>query len=148
MKGPIMTKSKALKVSRLLNMLYKPAEIAKELEITVDTIYRSYLPSGAPCMKDSKGNVWIHGEAFARWARTYLDIRPQMGRARVTKEKMQDNQVYCLHCNEVVVPEILRTGRPNGRGVANMQGKCPQCGKRVNRFIRIEPAKSMRVENG
>lgn len=129
-------------------MMYKPAEIAKELGVTVNTVYTSYLPAGAPCEKDSKGNVWIHGVSFSKWARTYLDIRPQMGRFRVTKEKMPDDHVYCLHCNLVVKPDILHTGRPNGRGVANLYGKCPQCGKKVNRFLKAAPIIEKSVENG
>jgi hypothetical protein len=128
---PKLTRTKVLKVRRLLDMMYKPSEIAEELEITTDTIYRSYLPAGAPCQKDSKGQVWIHGLSFANWARAFV-----MSNARRKGTKMEDNQVYCMRCNQVVQPESLRMGRPNGHGVANVSGKCPNCGSRVNRFLK------------
>lgn len=136
---PKVTKKKVQLSRSLLNMMYKPAEIAKELGISVDTLYRSYLPAGAPCEKDSKGQVWIHGESFAKWARSYLEHRRPQGRARVLRETMLDDQVYCCKCNEVVKPVELHNGRPNGHGVANRYGKCPVCGKKVFRFVRVEP---------
>jgi ssDNA-binding Zn-finger/Zn-ribbon topoisomerase 1 len=135
---PDMTKKKVQHTRSLLDMMYKPAEIARDLGVTVDTIYRSYLPAGAPCEKDAKGNVWIHGESFANWAKIYLEHRRPHGRARVLKEKMLDDQVYCLKCNQVVQPAELHNGRPNGHGVTNRYGKCPQCGHRVFRFIKVE----------
>ena len=37
---------------RLLNMLYKPSELAEEIGFTVRQIYRVYIPAGCPCIKD------------------------------------------------------------------------------------------------
>jgi len=133
MTTPQLTRAKSMRVRRLLNMMYKPAEIAKELGITVDTIHRSYLPAGAPCEKDAKGHVWIHGVSFANWARAYV-----MSDARRHNARMQDDQVWCCRCNQVVVPKEPHTGRPNGRGVANMHGRCPLCNGKVNRFLEAQ----------
>jgi len=136
MPNPKLTKTKVQKVRRLLDMMYKPVEIAEELEITVDTIHRSYLPSGAPCEKDSKGHIWIHGVSFANWARAYLSAR-----ALAAGDRMKDSEVWCCRCNKVVVPSDIHTSRPNGHGVANRHGKCPVCGGKVNRFLKAEPKK-------
>lgn len=133
MPSPRLTKVKVQKTRRLLDMMYKPAEIAEELDIVVDTIHRSYLPAGAPCEKDTKGRVWIHGESFARWARVYLSAQ-----AVARHVEMQDDQAWCCHCNQAVQLQDFHTSRPNGHGVANRHGKCPACGGKVNRFIKAE----------
>lgn len=75
MRQPHLKHQHIVKLGRLLNMLYKPAELAEEIGVTQDTIYRSYLPAGLPHTRDDQGNVWIHGPAFVSWARETISRR-------------------------------------------------------------------------
>lgn len=131
---PELTKAKVHKLQKLLNMRYRPSEIADELGVTVKTVYRSYLPSGAPCIKEKEGgkeHIWIVGDVFAKWAREYATTRK-----RAPKPSIPDGSAYCVRCNQVIIPLDIKIGRPNSRGVANMNGKCPICHGRVNRFLK------------
>ncbi len=125
-----ISRGKAQKLQKLLHMKYKPSEIARELGITTDLIYRSFLPAGAPCEKDAKGNVWIVGDIFAKWA---IDCALTNDR-KPAKVKLLPGQVYCLRCNQIVEIKNPRKSRPNARGVINLSGLCPVCAAKVNRF--------------
>ena len=72
---PKFKHAQVVKLARLMDMLYKPAEIAAELEVSPDTVYRSYLPAGCPHTRDKKNNIWIHGPAFASWAKSSIANR-------------------------------------------------------------------------
>lgn len=122
----------AMRLQRLLHMEYKPSELARELNISVDTIYRSYLPAGAPCRVDQKGNTWIVGDAFAGWVLDHL----KTNRRKDPKMKMGPGEAYCVGCNKVVVLPKSKVTKPNARGVATLTGKCPACGRKVNRFCK------------
>lgn len=135
MPGPMLTKAKVHRLQHLLDMQYKPAEIAAELGIDADTIYRSFLPAGAPYGKDEAGNIWIRGPEFLAWARDYLTTRE-----RQPKPAMQPNQAFCLKCHGVVEIQDIQRGKANGRGVLNLTGKCPACGGRINRMISARTA--------
>ena len=52
---------------RLLNMQYRPSEIAAELKINVQILYRGWLPAGCPHVKDEHGNIWIAGNELHTW---------------------------------------------------------------------------------
>jgi hypothetical protein len=125
---PRLSRARVIKLQRLLNMRYKPQEIADELGVTVETVYRSYIPAGAPCERDAQRHMWIPGAAFARWAREYLaqkDNRP--------RKQMQEGQGYCLRCNQVVDLGGIKQ-RAHKRGVMQVSGVCPNCSGKVNRF--------------
>ncbi len=66
---------------RLLDMEYKPDELAEELGAANDLIIRM-IAAGAPAWKDAKGHYWIHGLSFAKWLN---DAAPK---------KDGDNQVF------------------------------------------------------
>ena len=113
-------------LSRLLNMLYKPSEIAELIGVTTETVYRSYLPAGAPFKKDDKGNVLIHGLEFASWAKGVFQSK-KMG-------TMELNQAWCCKCKRAT--EIKRPIPVKiTRYVTMLQGNCSECGTRVNRAI-------------
>jgi hypothetical protein len=61
MRKPLFQHTHIIKLGRMLDMQYRPSEIADEIGVCTDTICRSYLPAGLPCTRDEKGNVWIHG---------------------------------------------------------------------------------------
>jgi hypothetical protein len=113
-----------IKLSRLMDMLYKPSEIAAEIGVTVDTVYRSYLPGGCPFERDKKDDIWIHGLAFAAWVRSVKESRKGAG--------LEAGQAFCLACRRAV-PMLRPRERFRGRYVVIFQGKCETCGKKVNR---------------
>ena len=119
-----------LKLQRLLHMRYKPSELARELGLSVDTIYRSYLPAGAPCEVDQKGHMWIIGDVFAAWVLEHVRTH----RKRGPKTEMLPGQAYCVTCNQVITLMNPRLEKPNSRGIATLKGRCPKCGRKVNRY--------------
>ncbi len=123
--APRFTRSNILRLDRLLNMWYKPAEIAEEIGISVDTIYRTHLQAGCPHRRDDHNQIWICGSEFAAWARS------------VAKEKkaytLGEGQAWCVHCNKVVEMVGVRV-RNVRRNLKINQGKCAECGGKVNRL--------------
>lgn len=124
-----MKKGNFNRLERLLDMEYMPGEIASELGISPSTVYRSYIPAGAPHKLDAAGRIWIPGRVFADWARTYL----ASDRRGKPPEPMPDNYAYCLHCR-MPVPIHNPRSQPHHYQVVQITGRCPQCGARVNRF--------------
>ena len=73
----------------LLNMLYKPSELAEKVGFSTRQIYRVYIPLGAPHERDQQRHIWINGIAFREWfERTYSSV------------KMKENQSFCLTCKD------------------------------------------------
>lgn len=135
MSVPRLNRGKIIALERLLNMMYRPAEVASEVGISVDALYRSYIPAGAPVEFDGKGRTWIHGTAFARWAREYLATTRRGKR----KAEMTPSQGYCLRCNQVVeMLDIRRRPHTEKAGTLQVSGRCPTCDAKVNRFMRSE----------
>ena len=122
-KTPHMTRVQISRLPRLLWMKYTPAEVAAEIGVTIDQIYRSYLPAGCPHARDESGHIWMEGAEFREWAlRTFKHASAGMG----------ENQAYCLRCRkpvEIVQPMI----RPTNRYLELVRGKCAECGATVHR---------------
>lgn len=134
MRTPRFGRGQIITLSRLLNMLYRPSEIAAEIDVSVETVYRSYLPAGAPYEKDGMGNIWINGRAFRGWAEGVIGTR------KANKPPMGEGLAWCLKCNQAV--EIVNPRRRGvKRNLAMLQGACPICGTRVFRTV------SARAEN-
>lgn len=123
---PLLKHQHIVKLTRLLDMLYKPAEIAEEIGVTVDTIYRSYLPAGLPHTRDSKNNIWIHGPAFIAWARETISKKKSQ------RQPLPASHAWCMRCNAPVLLIEPKRKYAN-RYIEILQAKCPQCGKTVNR---------------
>lgn len=58
------------RLKRLLDMEYKPSELAQELGINLDQIYLVYIKLGCPHKRDGKRYIQINGKEFQSW---YLD---------------------------------------------------------------------------
>lgn len=113
---------------RLLDMDYKPSEIASELGASKEQIMR-LLSAGAPGRKDAKGHYWIHGENFAKWLR---EVAPKNEKTKVAI--FADNEAFCMICNkQVVYTERRRKGHL-------VLGTCPE-GHPTARFISLKPKK-------
>jgi len=126
MRTPLLKHQHIIKLNRLLNILYKPSEIAFELGVSLDTIYRSYLPAGLPHTRDKRGRIWIHGHSFVAWARETITKK------KSRRTGLLDDQVWCMKCNRPVVlinPKI----KSINRYLELLQAICPACGKTVNR---------------
>lgn len=116
------------KLPRLLDMMYKPSELAEELGIAVDTIKRSYIPAGLPIVKDATGHIWVNGLAFRAWAEE-LSAKHK----KPAREKQPENKAYCFTCKKNVdftSPDI----RPLNRFIEMLSASCPVCGRKVNKI--------------
>lgn len=126
MRTPHLKHQHIVKLGRLLNMMYKPSEIAEEIDLAVDTIYRSYLPAGLPHLRDEEGNIWIHGPAFISWARETISKKKNQ------RAGLPDNHAWCMKCNQAVALINPKTKEVN-RYLELLQARCPQCGGVINR---------------
>lgn len=118
---PHLPKGTAQKLSGLLYMEYKPSELADELGITTATIYNKYLKEGLPHRKDSSGNLWIVGTAFADWARNRL-------KKKTRRIKLAMNEGYCGRCKAPRVFASMTLKRVLSAGRASYTGPCSICG--------------------
>jgi len=126
MRQPHLKHTQIIRLGRILNMMYKPSELAEEIKINPDTIYRSYMPAGLPHTRDEQGSVWIHGPAFVAWAKETITKK------RSKRVGLPEGQAWCVNCHRAVVmiqPQI----KPVNRYLEILQAKCPRCGRTVNR---------------
>ena len=110
---------------RILDMEYKPSEIAEELGANNVQILR-LLSAGAPARKDAKGRYWIHGTAFVHWLKDAAPKKPG------DKTIFADNECYCVTCRA----SVLFTESRRVRHIA--YGTCPK-GHKVARFFSLKP---------
>jgi hypothetical protein len=125
---PLFAREQIIKLSRLLNMRYRPTEISEEIDVSVDTVYRCYLPAGAPYERERSGAIWIIGPAFRDWAMA------QVGARKIKKHPLAEGEAWCMRCNKPVVIQGTKKRAVN-RYLALMQGTCPDCGGKVNRAV-------------
>ncbi len=126
MRQPHLKHTQIVRLSRILNMMYKPSELAEEIGVTQDTIYRSYLPAGMPYERDRTGSVWIHGPAFVAWAKQTIVKR------RSERVGLPPDQAWCMKCNKPV-QLIKPTVKVVNRYLELLQSPCPFCDTVVNR---------------
>ena len=60
------------RLTKLLDMMYTPSELAEEVGFYVRQVYRVYIPAGCPQERDQHKRVWINGKAFKEWGITDL----------------------------------------------------------------------------
>lgn len=110
------------KVKGLLNMMYSPRELAEEIGIDKNQIYRVYLPLNCPHEKDTYGRIRIHGLSFLSWyEETYKKVR------------VEKNQAWCVSCKKIVdISEPTR--HIKGRLTYDLS-TCPLCGNTVAKII-------------
>jgi hypothetical protein len=126
MRQPLLKHTHIVKLGRILNMLYKPSEIASEIGVSLDTIVRSYIPAGLPHTRDPKGHIWIHGPAFVSWARATV------GKKKSQRVPLPEGFAWCLRCNKPVPLKDPRI-KPVNHYIELQQAKCPDCGVTINR---------------
>lgn len=128
MRIPRLSHAQIIRLGRILDMLYKPSELAEEIDVNVDTIYRSYLPAGLPhiCRNNT---FWIHGPAFVEWAKQTIAAR------HANHVVLPDGHGWCVKCSGIVAmdnPQIKYTNPY----IHILQAPCPDCKRPVNRAVK------------
>jgi hypothetical protein len=121
-----MTKTLKARLGRLLEMQYRPSEIAEELGISKDTVYRGWIPAGAPHVRDESGQLWLVGTELAAWL-----LDQDAVRAPVT---LMPGEAYCMRCKAAVRIAGEVTREPAGYAVM-VRGSCAVCGAGVARLV-------------
>jgi hypothetical protein len=117
-----LSKQQKLKLGRLLDMLYTPAEIAQELGFGKRQFYRAYIPAGCPHQRAENGHLWINGAEFRTW---YLKI--------YKKTPLTPDQSYCLTCKgpvPIFQPEVRQKGT-----YVYVVSICPNCGRHLTKAL-------------
>lgn len=113
--------SQRMRLGKLLDMFYRPSELAQEIGFSYRQIGRVYLPLGCPCDR-APGQIWINGRAFAEWYE-----------ATYPKQTLLQDEAFCLTCKKSVkMSEPVK--RKKGR-LYYWVCKCPACGRRISRII-------------
>ena len=111
-----------MRMYKLLDMLYTPGELAREVGFTRRQVYRVYMHFGCPHERDEKRRLWINGKAFREW---YEATYPRM--------VLKENEAFCLTCKKPVMmsnPTRIKKG-----GFVYWLSKCPSCGRKLPRII-------------
>lgn len=106
----------------LLNMPYKPSELASELGFNQDRIYMTYIRIGCPHERDNNRQIWINGEEFRDWYREHYQ-----------KPSLEADEAFCLTCRRPV--EIYEPQRMTKNGLVFDLCICPICGRRISKII-------------
>jgi hypothetical protein len=118
-----------VRAPRLLPMRYRLNELAEELEVGA-LFVRDWVRRGMAFTRDPRGNVWIDGREACAWIKAHR--RPP------SNGLMPEGWGYCLRCRarvEIATP----VRRISGKHLV-LSGTCPQCGRKVNRGARNDPA--------
>lgn len=109
------------RLQSLLNMMYRPSELAEEIKFEVRQIYRVYIPLGLPHERDDHNHIWINGVVFRDWIQeTYQET------------KLTENQAFCLTCRKAV--EIEDPVNHKKEGLEYLTCDCPQCGRKLSKI--------------
>ncbi len=114
-----ITRTLSRRSVRLLDMEYKPSEIAQELECRLAWVMMT-IRNKAPHRKDESGRYWIHGEKFAAW----LDETKKKEHRR-----LKPNECYCLGCKGYTTFTTLE------KVGTHVIGKCPK-GHKISIFTK------------
>ncbi len=115
-----LDRTQRIRLRGLLDMMYSPADLARELNIDQRDVYRRWLPAGIPHVRDDKGHVLLHGLTIAKW---FGQQKP--------KRNIKSDEGYCLKCKAVVKlidPEPVQHGKFH-----LLRAPCPTCQRMVYR---------------
>lgn len=121
LKGRLNGKQK-YKVKRLLDMMYSPKELADEIGISTDLIYRGYLPLGCPHERNAKNYISINGRAFLHWyEKTYAKL------------SLAKDESFCKTCKKAV--KIVQPEQVRKQDLVYLLSVCPVCGRKLTKII-------------
>lgn len=124
---PRLGRRQVIKLSRLLNMRYRPSEIAELIGVTAETVRTSYMAAGCPFQRDKNGHIWIVGTEFRHWAEDVIAKKK-----RKDTIPMEADEAWCFRCRDrvkLIDPQPLKVNL----FIELLQSKCPQCGTKINR---------------
>jgi hypothetical protein len=124
LRGRLDGKQKS-RLLKLIDMMYKPSELADEVGFNVRQVYRVYVPAGCPHERDHLRRIWINGKAFREWA---LDVYKKRKLARI--------EAFCLTCKKAV-NVIDPIEKQDGRLIYWLCD-CPNCGRKLARIVNRE----------
>ena len=120
MKGRL-SGDKRTRLKRLLNMMYRPSEIASEVGFGRRQFYKVYIPEGCPHERDGRGHIWINGKEFRDW---YIIRYPKM--------KLGAGEAFCLTGRKPV--EMIDPIKHDNDGLKYFVCFCPDCGRKLSRI--------------
>jgi DNA-directed RNA polymerase subunit RPC12/RpoP len=110
------------RVKRLLDMMYKPSELAEEVGFGVNQVYMVYVPAGCPHQLDAKNHIWINGKAFREWVEEVYK-----------KRSLEPDEMFCLTCKRPV--KMIEPERKQKDGLVYYVSKCPNCGRVSSKIV-------------
>lgn len=113
------------RLKRLLDMEYRPSELADEVGFAKSQIYRVYVPLDCPHRKDDHGRLWLNGKEFKIWFEELYK-----------KRKLDKDQAFCLTCKKPV--KMVNPNRKEKNGLAYYLCNCPVCGRKISRIIDLK----------
>ncbi len=110
------------RIRALLNMMYKPAEIANEVGFDRRMFKRVYFPLGCPFATDRDGSIYVNGVAFHDWYFSHY-----------TKRKLQANEAFCRTCDKGV--QLVNPVEKEAQRNRYLAGHCPNCNRKISRIV-------------
>jgi len=104
-------------------MEYRPSEIAAELQIHPDTVYRGLIPAGCPHRRDERGHIWIVGTELTKWLSAHQ--KPH--------HRLAPGMAWCCKCHQAVPMQGPFKTTITNRNLELVSGVCPHCQTQVNR---------------
>jgi hypothetical protein len=117
--------SQRMRLAKLLDMLYTPAEIASIVGFSRRQFYRVYFPAGCPDKRDTKGFHWVNGKAFAKW---YSE--------NYKKVTLSPGEIFCLTCKTPV--PIINAETRQRKDLVYITCTCPNCSRPLAKYIKHE----------
>lgn len=110
------------RLKSLLNMMYKPSELADEVGFNVDRVYMVYIPGGCPHERDAQRHIWINGVSFRKWFEEVYRKCP-----------LKADEAFCLTCKRAVRMENPK--KQQLEGLIYYLCSCPKCGRGLTRIV-------------
>lgn len=111
------------RLKSLFDMMYSARELAEEIGINIDQIYRVYVPLGCPVEKEEgNGHLLINGKAFAEWySKVYAKI------------SLKPDETFCKTCKKAV--KIYKPKQHRRRNLIYVVSVCPHCGRNLTKIL-------------
>ena len=110
------------RLGKLMNMMYKPSELAEEVGFTVRQVYRVYILAGCPHERDDRRRLWINGKEFREWAEEVYK-----------KRELAVDEAFCLTCKKPV--KMIGQVEQRKDRLVYYICNCPFCNRKLARIV-------------